>query len=132
MNPKRFYTGLGITIAVQFVINLILVQVIPALEAHTSFILVSILIMAIFCFLLYLAALRMARSPLTRMYIQLIMVAVFIKLFMCLALIVIYKKVFQPADHSFIWSFLIIYITSTIFEVVFLEKVGRLKNPPAA
>ena len=130
MNPKRFFAGLGITIAIQFVVNLVLLLLIPSLEAHTTFILVSILIMAAFCLVLYIAALRMARSPLTRMYIQLIMVAVFIKLFLCLALIVVYKKGFQPADHSFIWSFLVIYISSTIFEVIFLEKVGRLKNPP--
>ena len=120
--------GLGITLALQLIVNAILWWMIPALRSHTGFILVCAIGIAIFCFGLYAAARIVARSTQARLYIQLVMIAVFLKLALCLAMVVIYKRVFNPADNSFIWSFLFIYITSTIFEVIFLEKVGRQKN----
>jgi len=120
--------GLGITLALQLIVNAILWWMMPALRLHTGFILVCALGIAIFCFGLYAAARIVARSTQARLYIQLVMIAVFLKLALCLAMVVIYKRVFNPADNSFIWSFLFIYITSTIFEVIFLEKVGRQKN----
>jgi len=88
--------------------------------------------MTMFCISLYGAAQVVVRSTLTRLFIQLIMIAVFIKIFLCLALVVAYVKGFEPVDRSFVWSFLFIYITSTIYEVIFLEKVGRQKNTPVA
>jgi len=128
MNPRRFLGGLGITIALQLIVNAALWLLIPAVRAHMGFIITCIIGIAGFCLGLYGAARIVARSTQARLYIQLIMIAVFLKLALCLALVVIYKRVFNPADNSFIWSFLFIYITSTIFEVVFLEKVGRQKN----
>ena len=120
--------GLGITLALQLIVNAILWWMIPALRSHTGFILVFALGIAIFCFGLFAAARIVSRSTQARLYIQLVMIAVFLKLALCLAMVVIYKRVFNPVDNSFIWSFLFIYITSTIFEVIFLEKVGRQKN----
>ncbi len=127
MNPKRFITGLTITLLLQLLFNWLLLQWIDTLRAHWGFILASMAAMMLFCITLYAAARVIARSSLTRLYIQLVMIAVFLKLFLCLALIVGYVKGFKPADRTFVWSFLFIYITSTIYEVIFLEKVGRQK-----
>jgi len=80
-----------------------------------------------FSLLLYAAAKVFAKSTIARLYIQLIMIAVFLKMLLCIALVIGYKKVFDPSDNSFIWPFLLIYLTSTIFEVIFLERVGREK-----
>jgi len=128
MNPKRFLIGLGITVLIQLAVNLLLLYWISALRIHTTFILMTILVMMFFCLSLYTAARVVARSTFTRLFIQLVMIAVFIKIFLCLALVLAYKKAFDPINNSFIWSFLFIYITSTIYEVIFLEKVGRQKN----
>jgi hypothetical protein len=128
MNPKQFLRGLGITLILQLFVNGLLWLALPELRSHTPFLLVCIIGIACFCFGLYAAARIVARSTQARLYIQLVMIAVFLKLAFCLALVVIYKQVFNPSDNSFIWSFLFIYITSTIFEVIFLEKVGRQKN----
>lgn len=128
MNPKHFFTGLGITVVIQCLLNFILLLCVPLLRAHTGFIIVCMGTMIGFCIMMYAAARIAADSKLTRLYIQLIMIAVFLKMLVCLALIVGYKKGFDPADHSFIWPFLIIYVSSTIYEVIFLEKVGRQKK----
>lgn len=128
MNPKRFLTGLGITVLIQLAVNLLLLYWISPLRIHLVFILVTILTMLFFCLSLYAAARVVVRSTLTKLFIQLVMIAVFIKILLCLALVLAYKKAFDPVNNSFIWSFLFIYITSTIYEVIFLDKVGRQKN----
>jgi hypothetical protein len=131
MNSKAFGVGLAITVFCQALLNAILLLFIDGLDQHLAFIGISMLVMAGFCLLLFGASHIMARSRMTKLFIQLVMIAVFLKLLVCLALIVIYKEAFHPANLTFIWSFLIIYITTTVFEVVFLEKVGRQKPPTA-
>ena len=132
MSPKNFFIGLGITTILQLVVSLMLVWMIVPLKAHLGFILVTILVLLIFCTMMYVAARIMANSKLTRLYIQLIMLAVFLKMLLCLALVVGYTKEFDPKDNSFIWPFLVIYLSSTIYEVIFLEKVGRQKPKPSS
>jgi hypothetical protein len=78
--------GLGITLILQLIVNALLWWIIPALRSHTAFILVCILGIALFCFGLFAAARIVARSTQARLYIQLVMIAVFLKLALCLAL----------------------------------------------
>ena len=128
MSPKRFFAGLAITSIVQMIFCSLSVWWLVPLRTHSAFIAVTISAMIFFTILLYGAAKVYARSSLVRLYIQLIMIAVFLKMLLCLALIIGYKKGFEPPDHYFIWPFLFIYLTSTIYEVIFLEKVGREKH----
>ena len=129
MSPKQFFAGLAITSIVQIIVSFILITLVPVIRGHAVFIAVSIGSMIFFSLTLYAAAKVYARSSLARLYIQLIMAGVFLKMLLCIALIVGYKKGFDPVDHSFIWPFLIIYITSTIYEVIYMERVGREKHP---
>lgn len=119
-------------ILVQIFIILPLTWFFSSLQAHFGFIIVAMFSMILFCLMMYGAARISARSKLARLYIQLIMIAVFLKMLVCLALIIGYKRGFDPADNHFVWPFLIIYITSTIYEVIFLDKVGREKQIPEA
>lgn len=128
MSPKQFLHGLGMTLLVQAILNLLLAWSVQRISNHLGFILMSILGMALFCVMMYAAARIAANSKLTRLYIQLIMIAVFMKMLVCLALIIGYKKLFAPSDNTFLWPFLIIYVSSTIYEVIFLDKVGRQKQ----
>lgn len=125
MNPKRFFGGLLLTAAIQLILTFLLMLAITGLRAHLGFILVSVSVMILFCTTLYAAARILVASTNAKHYIQLIMIAVFLKMLVCLVLIIGYKKGFAPTDHTFIWPFLIIYVTSTVYEVVFLDKVGR-------
>ena len=129
MNRKAFLAGLTITVVAQILLNAILLLLLRDLREHVGFIAAAMLIMMLFCFLLYGAARIMAKSSQASLFIQLVMIAVFVKLLLCLALVVIYKEAFHPPNLSFVWSFLIIYISTTVYEVVFLEKVGRQKKP---
>lgn len=129
MNPKAFFTGLSITVLLQSALCYLLIIAFQQMSIHLGFIIATILGLTVFSIMMYGAARVAADSKLTRLYIQLVMIAVFMKMLVCLALVVGYKKGYDPPDHSFIWPFLIIYVTSTIYEVIFLEKVGRQKKP---
>lgn len=128
MSPKHFFAGLAITSIVQIGISISLFWLIPVLKSHYLFLATTIAAMVLFSILLYGAAKIYARSTLIRLYIQLIILAVFLKMLLCLALIIGYKKGFEPTDHSFIWPFLLIYVSSTIYEVIFMDRVGREKH----
>ncbi|HZV68446.1 MAG TPA: hypothetical protein VFG10_02850 [Saprospiraceae bacterium] len=128
MSPKHFFAGLAITSIAQISIILLLMLLFAPLKQHTGFVVVTIAAMILFCTLLFGAAKVYARSTFAKLYIQLIMLAVFLKMLLCVALIIGYQKGFEPPDISFIWPFLVIYLTSTIYEVIFLEKVGREKQ----
>ncbi len=132
MNPKQFLAGLSITLLVQAVLNLVLILIEDSIKAHTGFIIVCMAALLMFCVMIYAAARIVTNSKLTRLYIQLIMIAVFLKMLVCLALVIGYTKKFHPSDNTFVWPFLFIYLTSTIYEVIFLEKVGRQKQNPVA
>lgn len=132
MSPKHFITGLTITSFLQVAVSLLLCWLVIPVKAHLGFIITCIGAMILFCIMMYVAARIFAQSALTRLYIQLIMIAVFLKMLVCLALIIGYKRGFDPADNSFIWPFLFIYLSSTIYEVIFLEKVGRQKQNPVS
>jgi hypothetical protein len=132
MKPSKFLAGLVVMCAVQAGLIWVIIQINPAVLTHAGFMMTAMTTMVVFCCMMYLGARIMVKSKLTRLFIQLIMIAVFLKMLVCLALIVGYKNGFDPTDDLFIWPFLMIYITTTIYEVIFLEKVGREKQTPAS
>lgn len=132
MSLRQFLTGVCLTTLGQVILNGILMLAFPALRGHMGFVLTSMATLLLFCMMLFLVARVAAGSPKGSAFIQLIMVAVFLKILLCLALIIGYTKGFSPPDHTFVWPFLIIYITSTIYEVIFLERTARQTKPNAS
>lgn len=128
MNPKAFLFGLGILIAVQVTLSLSLSLIFDELRQHVWFSMVTIAALLILSIFLFFAAKIFAKSRVKGLYIQLIMIAVFLKMLLCLALIIGYNKGFQPTNKGFVWSFLVVYLTSTIYEVIFMDRIGREKN----
>jgi hypothetical protein len=127
MSVKSFITGLLLTLGIQIVVCGGLMLLLPALKAHTGFVAVTMVVMALVCILLFVLARRAAANPMHRLFIQLVMVSVFAKMLVCLAVVIGYEQGFAPADHTYIWPFLVVYISSTVFEVIFLGKTGRKK-----
>lgn len=117
---------------VQIGLTWLIILINEDVKIHIGFIITAIFSMIIFCGMMYLGAAILAKSKMTKLFIQLIMIAVFLKMLVCLALIVGYKNGYDPQDDSFIWPFLMIYVTTTIYEVIFLDKLGREKQTPAS
>ena len=125
MSLRHFFSGLMVTTLAQVLLSGIFLLAYPPLKAHLGFILMSIAVMLLVCVMVFVAARIIARNPKGAAYIRLVMVAVFLKILVCLALIIGYTKGFSPADHTFVWPFLMIYITSTIYEVIFLDRTAK-------
>lgn len=117
---------------VQAVCTWLIIQMNVAVKAHLGFLITAMFSMVVFCCMMYLGARIIVKNKQTRLFIQLIMIAVFLKMLVCLALIIGYKTGYDPVDDSFIWPFLMIYVTTTVYEVIFLDKVGREKQTPAS
>lgn len=57
---------------------------------------------------------------------QLIMILVFVKLFCCLLIIIVYDRLFHPQSNVYVIPFFLIYIAFTVLEVNMLSKANRL------
>ncbi len=132
MKPKFFFAGLGIMCLVQVILTWLMITMNSAIKAHVGFILTTMIAMVVFCCMMYLGARIIVNNKQSKLFIQLIMIAVFLKMLVCLALIIGYKNGYNPMDDSFIWPFLMVYITTTIYEVIFLDKVARRKQTAAS
>ena len=78
----------------------------------------------------YFVGVRAARSKSNMRFIQFTMGMVVLKMFVCVAMIVIYVQEFAPESKLFVLPFLLLYLIFTIFEVYILLKVAKMK--PAA
>lgn len=126
-----FAKGLALTVLVTAAACTLFALGMPGVRSHTSFLVVSVLAMTAFCISLYRIASAAAGHKRAQLFIAIVMLGVFAKMILCLALIVGYKKLHAPADSTFLWPFLVIYVTFTIFEVIFMDRLGRQK-PTAA
>ena len=54
------------------------------------------------------------------------MILVFIKLFCCLLIIIVYDRLFHPQSNVYVIPFFLIYIAFTVLEVNMLSKANRL------
>jgi hypothetical protein len=126
-----FAKGLALTILITAAGCTLFAALMPPVRAHTSFLVIAVSAMTAFCISLYRIASAAAGHKRAQLFIAIVMLGVFAKMILCLALIVGYKKLYAPADSTFLWPFLVIYVTFTIFEVIFMDRLARQK-PTAA
>ena len=126
-----FAKGLALTVLITAAACTLFAIAMPAIQNHMEFLIVAVSAMAAFCISLYRIASAAAGHKRAQLFIAIVMLGVFAKMILCLALIVGYKKLLAPADSTFLWPFLVIYVTFTIFEVIFMDRLGRQK-PTAA
>ena len=132
MNDGRaFIRGLVMTILLTTGACTLLALVWTAVRAHANFLVITLSSMIAFCIILYRLAAASVRQRRAQNFIGIVMAGVFIKMFLCLGLILGYKKLAAPADSTFLWPFLVIYVAFTIFEVTFMDRLGRQKTPLA-
>ncbi len=126
-----FVKGLALTVLLAAAGCTFFTAVMPPVRSHTAFLVVAVSAMTAFCIALYRIASAAAGHKRAQLFIAIVMLGVFAKMILCLALIVGYKKLHAPVDSTFLWPFLVIYVTFTIFEVIFMDRLGRQK-PTAA
>ncbi len=105
-------------------------QHIPGFEDSFALSLFTIAFFVLLCILIQVLAKRAATHPNPNLLTQLIMVLVFVKLALCLLIVMIYDRLYNPSSRHFVLPFLFIYVVYTAFEVYLLTKANRLTAQP--
>lgn len=126
MNRRRFYIELlFLTIGVGVV--LFLLGLLPAFAPYLVFSAVTLLAFALLSLVLYYLAVRAAVSKNKHAFTQLVMGFSFGKMLLAVLLVAIYKTYFLPPGNLFVVSFFVIYLAYTIFETIYMSKLGKIK-----
>lgn len=124
---RSFTRGLILTILLVTSASTLLALAMPTLRSHADFLIATMASMIVFCVVLFRLAVAAAGRKRGQDFIGVVMAGVFLKMFLCLGLILGYKKLGTPVDNTFLWPFLVIYVGFTIFEVIFMDRLGRQK-----
>ena len=76
---------------------------------------------------MFLGGQRAARSTNKYFFSNLIMPLTFIKMFVAVAGLVVYKKIYHPETKFFLLPFFFVYVVFTIFETFFMVKLAKPK-----
>ncbi len=76
---------------------------------------------------MFLGGQRAAKSTNKYFFSNLIMPLTFIKMFVAVMGLVVYKKIFHPETKFFLLPFFFVYVIFTIFETFFMVKLAKPK-----
>lgn len=127
MNSRQFLSGLLLTIGAGILLSVPFLLFLPATSSHLSFIIFSALAFAAFCVSLYIFSKAASQNKKGALFIQVVMISVFLKMLLCIALVIGYVKISNPTDKSFVGPFIGLYVVFTVFEVIFMDRLGRQK-----
>lgn len=130
MHKKTFYTGLLITTGLSILLSSPFFLFLKGAEAHLPFIIFAALAFAAFCISLFRISFAASQNPKGSLFIQVVMISVFLKMLLSLALVIGYKKLCPDTDNLFIGPFIVLYVVFTVFEVIFMDRLGRQKPLP--
>lgn len=126
MNNRRFFSQLVMLILLTGFV-LILLHVLQPFAPYKLLSLVSLGFFAMLAAIVYFAAVQATLSTDKNAFTRLIMLFTFVKMVLTAALLIGYHHFFQPKDNMFLIPFFLIYIVFTIFETLFMSKLGKVK-----
>ncbi|MEO1258119.1 MAG: hypothetical protein AAFZ15_04955 [Bacteroidota bacterium] len=102
-------------------------QLIPALSPFIGFYLISIGFFCLLSLVMFFTSAKAAISKDKNAFTRLIMVFTMAKLFLTVIIVVVYQQIEKPDNVLFILPFFAIYIAYTIFETIFMTKLGKVE-----
>ncbi|HFA51466.1 MAG TPA: hypothetical protein ENJ95_20830 [Bacteroidetes bacterium] len=126
MNKRRFFVQLTI---LTFVLTAVVLglQTLPAFRPHTFFSLISIGFFVLLSIAMFFMAAKAAVSKDKHAFTRLIMLFTLSKMILTAVLVIVYKQVAEPKGLVFVLPFFLIYIAYTVFETMFMTKLGKIK-----
>jgi hypothetical protein len=126
MKFKSFATRLCI---ITFLLAIVIIGIatVPGFSHTLGISVFSLVFFVLLNLAIYFAGIKSALSADPNSLTRLIMFLVFFKMFTCLLIVIVYDQYWNPASNHYILPFLIIYVTYTVFEVLFLSKISKLK-----
>jgi hypothetical protein len=98
------------------------------LKCYTDLSIISFVFFILFSFILFKGGQSASKSKNKQLFSQFFLLATGIKMFLSLAIVLIYFLIVKPSSQYFIIPFFFVYICYTVFEVYFLTKLGNSKN----
>jgi hypothetical protein len=127
MSTKRFFFLLLITSLGVSLFSLLLGQLSATYQLYNSVTWWSLGMFIPLSIAMFLGGQRAAKSENKYFFSNLIMPFTFIKMFVAVAGLVVYKKIFQPETKYFLLPFFVVYFVFTIFETYFMVKLAKNK-----
>ncbi|MFQ5446673.1 MAG: hypothetical protein ACE5FF_07050 [Saprospiraceae bacterium] len=126
MNQRRFFSQLGI-LTLCVVVALFTLHHLFHQTSTQWFSLSSAVFFALLSAGVYFMAARAAVSKDKYAFTRLIMVFSFVKLFLTAILVIVYHRLEKPDSLFYLLPFFSVYITYTIFETIYLTKLGKIE-----
>ncbi len=127
MSTNRFFTLL---FAISFILSLLSVlfaQFFTTFSVYGNVTWWSLGIFVPLSILMFFGGQKAANSENKYVFSNLIMPFTFLKMFLSVVGLVVYKKMFHPETKFFLLPFFLVYFTFTIFETFFMVKISKPK-----
>ena len=130
MRTQKFLSILSILTVLTGAIILVLNLIFPQLSMHTGFAFGAMVLFVLICLAAFWFGKRAVKSTNKYQFIQVLIMIIMGKMFLSVGIILLYMKLMNPTNKSFVLPFLLIYLIYTAFEVYFLEKIAREDEKP--
>lgn len=127
MNHRNFFIQLGVISLGTFLILFLLHQI-PQFSPFQSFSYASCLGFILFSSGMYFLSYRAAMSADKNLFLQQVLITTFMKMGLCIFIIIGYFKLAEPSSKMYAIPFLIVYLIFTIFETYFMMKLSKVKS----
>ena len=124
MKGSTFFKLLGATIIITLALFYLANLVMP-MSQYTDLLGYSLVFFIVLTVFIYWLGERALQSNKGNFFIYIIMINVFVKLFASFIFVMIYAKLKDPSDKYFVATFLLTYLTFTVFETYFLSIQAR-------
>ena len=121
----QFYTNLTIATAIS-AICVLLFYYYGNVADHIDFLALSLIVMTLISTLVFIFGMRTIGSENKFSFTRFSLIHTFLKLFILIAMVVVYRLYNDIDSISFIWPFLLMYVIYTWLETQFLLKIARL------
>jgi hypothetical protein len=125
MNQRFFLTSLAVTSLFIAALQWGFQHYFTIFQSYAKVTWWSLAFFILFSYGMFLIGKRAAKSQNRGLFTNLIMALTFFKMMLAVMVLVVYKKMFQPASKDFLLPFFFVYFTFTIFETYFMIKLGK-------
>ncbi len=128
MNLRSFLTLLAATTALVVFLNLVFQQFFGTFVQYSSVTWWSLAMFIPLSIGMFFLGHKAANSENKFFFHNLIILTIFVKMFLSVIVLLMYKKIFHPETKNFTLPFFLVYFIFTIFETYFMVKLAQLKN----
>ncbi len=126
MNKRRFFFQL-VMLTILLTGIVLFLQIFSIFKASFGFSIISVGFFSLLSVVMFFTAAKAAVNKDKNAFTRLIMIFTLGKMLLTVVLVVTYQMIVKPHGVYFVIPFFLAYIVFTIFETIFLTKLGKIK-----